>query len=261
MTDYYKNSEGKRCSRVTSVIKKLGFNTEMIVAWAKREGTKANEISETAFEIGNFVHATLEALCYGTNVSEELSKTATFEATLAAARATKEFNNFLEGTNATIIESEYVIIDNINNIGGTVDIILNIPQDITYKGTTYKSDNYLADFKTSKAVYREHIIQMAGYKDIIRGIGNLDNKTIKQICKHNEHMKHTQFMTLNSYELNPGAILFAIDKTFKEEKDPFKAVYVPEKYMQYALREWHIAVQLHENRNVFNGFLKEINEQ
>lgn len=141
--------------RVSNIIKSC-VDQEPLIRWVGHVGYKANTIRETALKVGNVVHELVEHFLL-TGEDDE-SKFKFIGPALERAIKTS-YNNFknwkinLEN-NGYKIEAIIAIEHPIKcpYYGGTIDCIMRI-----------NGKNYIVDFKTSKSIIHEYIIQTSAY--------------------------------------------------------------------------------------------------
>ena len=146
-TQIYKLSSGEKVPGVTTVIGgQLAWNKGALMYWAWDQGRNGKDFRETkdqAADLGTRVHALIEQEMRGQRPSEIPSDC---ESSLLA---------FYEWRDAFKLEatgSEVALISEKYRYGGTLD----------YPGIV-NSRRVILDLKTSKGVYPDHRIQLAGY--------------------------------------------------------------------------------------------------
>lgn len=119
------------------------------IQWLKDLGMNAEEVLRRASEQGSKVHAAIEALLKG----EELSWSEDGSAyTLEEWLMILKFMDFWRSVNPELIETEMQIISHKLKIGGTIDIVCRINGQV-----------WLIDTKTSNNIYTTHELQLAAY--------------------------------------------------------------------------------------------------
>jgi len=258
-TFFYKNSKGKRVCRCTSIINLLGYNKNFLMRWALEKGDKAKTIQKDACDIGTFIHELIEAFIKNKDYNEML-KSAPFEFMVVGQTALDNFKKWFDVVKPEFVEIEYTIISELRNWGGTADFIARIPQEVEYNGVLYKPGLYLGDFKTSKSVYREHLVQMSGYIQGVQEIVNMDHKTKEDIIRNNSENPYLKNLSLNPYpDLKNETILIHINKDVtKESEEVIKPYIIPADIMDMAREDWEIALAMNERKNIFNKFFKSL---
>ena len=157
----YKNEAGEKVPSVTTIIgNQLGWNKRILIAWARRtamQGDDPNEVLAEAADIGTLAHALCECRITGKDMSLEDYTAEQIE------KATLAFSAFVEWEkkyHLEYIESEKQVVSEEYGYGGTIDLIAK-----------HDDDFWLVDFKTSKGVYSDHIIQVAAYRNVARELG------------------------------------------------------------------------------------------
>ncbi len=117
-----------------------------LLHWAWEQGTKGLDYRQTrdkAGDIGTLVHAIIEAMLKGElppAVSEE------------AAKAVHAFLGWQRQNKIEIIEAEIQLVSEEYKYGGTLDAVGVIDEEYV-----------LLDWKTSKGVYKNYLLQLAAY--------------------------------------------------------------------------------------------------
>ena len=153
----YKNAAGVRVPGVTTIIGRFK-DSGGLMWWAFGQGQAAErgEINslydkrDEAAEAGTLAHAYVEAHISGEKFPD-LSK----YPTEIAKQAMQGYDNYLkwqDSTNMVIVEQEMPMVSEKYQFGGTPDAIM------------VRGELALGDWKTSNAVFQDHIIQLAAYK-------------------------------------------------------------------------------------------------
>jgi hypothetical protein len=174
----YKNSKGEKVKRCTQIIDILGYNKNALVAWAKKYGQKAQGISDAALEIGTLTHKMIEGFVKHEEVD---TSDYSFDALVLAQNGLDSFKRWCDVVQPEFLVNEYTIISESGNWGGTTDTIMRIktdklPDNLKY-GWPEDSVNVLADYKTAKAIYIDHIIQIAAYREGVHEMNGYDDAT------------------------------------------------------------------------------------
>jgi len=180
----YKWSDGSVLPRCTTVINVLGFNKDALVAWAKREGKRADEISTTAKNTGTLVHKAIEFHLANRDRDpfrelEEIQK-ASFDELVVAQSSYNKWLDWERENEIDIVASEYPIFSSWCNFGGTADLIF------TRKDANGRTLVCLGDFKTSKGVYEDHVVQVSAYRRGIEVMNNYSDDLIKELATVNK---------------------------------------------------------------------------
>lgn len=159
----YRLADGTRVDGVTTVLNRWK-DAGGLLYWACDQG-KAIERGEIAHlydkrdeaaDIGTIAHEMCDAYLKGKDpwkVCEELSKTPE-----AAAKATQAYRMFLhwwETNGLEVHASEIPLVSEKYRFGGTPDWILKIRDGLA-----------IGDIKTSNAIYRDMLMQVAAYKQL-----------------------------------------------------------------------------------------------
>lgn len=158
-TKKYKTSNGKRVPGATTVIStSLGWGKEGLLHWAWEQGVEGKDFREerqAAADAGTIAHSLCEA-----DVKGLRRPTKPFEATERehenwglAEQAYQAYLDWKEMSKMRLVVSEASFVSNNFRYGGTIDSI-----------GEFKDGLELVDFKTSKGVYPEMLIQGASYR-------------------------------------------------------------------------------------------------
>jgi len=157
----YKNAEGKTIPGATTILKNLGWNTDALIGWARREALAGNDptkIKDIHADIGTLAHYLCECDIKGkTPELDEYSK-----ANIDIAQEC--FKSFLEWKNFHKIEyavSEMKLISEQYQYGGTIDLYCQS-----------EGKGILADIKTSSGIFPEMKIQAIAYKQLLEEHGH-----------------------------------------------------------------------------------------
>lgn len=168
--DYYKNAAKKRLKSVTTIIKNLGWSADGLKFWANEEGLKGRNLKDglkPEADAGTVAHYFAE--CYSRKIRPDLTQLPRandeeVKATdLAVETAQTAFVGFVDWVNRVKpqwVATELKLVSEKHQFGGTIDsfcILEGVPT--------------LVDFKTSKALYADHIIQVSAYKKLMEEHG------------------------------------------------------------------------------------------
>jgi hypothetical protein len=157
----YRDADGFRVPSVTTIIGVLGFNTQILMHWAVAESLAGRDpfaVRDRAADIGTIAHGMIEA-----DIKGEKFDTSEY-APNDVEKASKAYKSFLDWQDKLGIEciaSELQLVHQRLKYGGTIDLVAR-----------HDTELWLVDFKTSKAVYTEHKIQVAAYRELY----NANNK-------------------------------------------------------------------------------------
>jgi len=152
----YKLRSGKVVPGVTTVLNQLGWNKNVLIAWAKKtamEGKDPDKVRDKAADIGTIAHAMIDSYLKSETLDlGDYSKNDIEKATVAF----DSFKRWLDQSNMVYYKSEVQLVNEKYKFGGTIDLI-----------TRDKYQEYhLFDFKTSNGIYDEYIVQVAAYKTL-----------------------------------------------------------------------------------------------
>ncbi|MCK9370084.1 PD-(D/E)XK nuclease family protein [Candidatus Dojkabacteria bacterium] len=144
----YYSSSGEKLPSVTGILSaNLGWNTQVLVAWARREALLGNDpdlIRDSAANIGSLIHTLVEH-----NLLGKVCDVTTYSpAELAIAEvAMQAFHKWKTENQPEVIAVELQMVSDEYRFGGTVDLVCNI-----------NNRPVLVDWK-SGSIYQEHLIQ------------------------------------------------------------------------------------------------------
>jgi hypothetical protein len=143
---------GKHVPSVTTVLNILFKHG--LLNWAYSLGQKGIPMDagkSYAIDVGNLVHYLIECFAKGTepDIDPEYSE----RVRKKAWEIFGQFLEYLDSRKGKIADSELVLVDEDNEYGGTVDLLVNFPEE----------PPEFWDIKTSKEIYREHFIQIGAY--------------------------------------------------------------------------------------------------
>tara|TARA_Y100000114_G_scaffold31315_2_gene26902 strand:+ start:736 stop:1389 length:654 start_codon:yes stop_codon:yes gene_type:complete len=149
--------DGTKAPSVTTIIgQNLGWNKQALINWAKRQtmiGKDADAVLKEAGDIGTLLHLLIEGHQRGFDVDTgDFTRNQTEKALVC-------FGGYLEWVNKTNFKplaSEMVLVDEEQRIGGTIDCVGKIGDDLV-----------VVDWKSSRYLYKEHKIQVAKYINML----------------------------------------------------------------------------------------------
>jgi hypothetical protein len=141
---------------VTTILKNLGWNKDILMAWAakmSREGKNYREVSTEAAGTGTLAHAMAESYFAGDDLDDEIVQSYDPNQVQKARNSLAALQTWELGSNLSIFAYEVMLISHEEGYGGTADLI--------FKNT--KGGLELADIKTSNGTYADYILQLAAY--------------------------------------------------------------------------------------------------
>jgi len=176
----YRNSQGTYVPGVTTVLNELGWNKNILIAWARREALKGNDpdkIRDASADIGTCAHYLCE--CDAKGIIPDLSEFSQSHIDIAE----KCFIGYLDWKKAQgviKIIPELALISEEHKFGGTIDMLCTSGDKII-----------LSDIKTSNGIYAEHKIQVAAYYYLLLENGyKVDDVYILHLAKNGEFASH-----------------------------------------------------------------------
>ena len=167
----YRLKDGTRVPGTTTVIGVLG--KDAIVHWAWQQGLENRDyrkVRDAAGDIGTLVHYML--MCHLTNTTSDVRDYSLND----IAQAHSCLQSYFEWEKEHKVEPilvETPLVSEIHRFGGTPDLLARVDGVDT-----------LCDFKTSKGIYDEMIIQVASYRGLLVEAGyRVDRVRILRIPK------------------------------------------------------------------------------
>jgi len=161
----YKNKEGKRLAGTTTIIGLL--NKPQLVAWANRlglDGIETGKYVDDLAGVGTLAHAMVFAHLNNSKLNtDDYSKNDIDR----AENAMISFLEWAKDKKIKVILSETPLVSEVNQFGGTPDLYCEI-----------NGEKLLIDFKTGKAIYDEHFLQVSAYKMLLEENGHKVDKAI-----------------------------------------------------------------------------------
>ncbi len=149
----YRLADGTKVPGVTTVIGQLGWSKSALMYWAWSQGRDGHDFRDTskkAADIGTVAHALIEAEVLGPGHAVPKYPIDLISAALPALEA---YKRWAKDTHCTIVATEAQLVSEHHRYGGTIDAIAAISGRLQ-----------ILDFKTSKAVYGDYLIQLAAYQ-------------------------------------------------------------------------------------------------
>jgi hypothetical protein len=157
----YKTKDGKKVPGCTTIINRFK-DSGGIIHWAYECGVAGidyRKARDAAADVGHYAHALVEATIHGTEfpaAPEGMSA----EDVARGQSALAAFVEWRDQVKLEIIDTEIPAVSELWRFGGTRDAIAKV------NGTLM-----LFDWKSSGAVYRDYIVQVAAYRQLAREQG------------------------------------------------------------------------------------------
>lgn len=149
----YKTKDGSRVPSVTTILGRYK-ESGALIHWAwnlGKEGQDYRQVRDNAADAGTVAHTMIERWLRGEPADDIDAAVDVY------ARGRNGFENFLrwaEEARPRVIETEVYLVSEAHRFGGTFDAVIALGDS---------DELILADWKTSKAVYDDHVWQMAAY--------------------------------------------------------------------------------------------------
>jgi len=145
--------DGKQIPGVSTILKNIGWSTDGLLNWQKNlllRGQDPDAMLTEAATLGTVTHQYLENWVNQQPTDASHIKPAH---RLFAEQAVYHFATWVQQQQFTFLAMEQQVISRQHRYGGTFDVL-----------GVHEGQRVLADFKTSKAVYPSHLIQLAAYQ-------------------------------------------------------------------------------------------------
>ncbi len=192
----YRLEDGTVVPGTTTIIGELGWNKNVLVAWANKlglNGQEARKFVDDKAAIGSLAHAFVLAEHKG-----EQPDTADYTANQIelAKNCLKSYYEWVKGKKIEPILVEAMLVDEDLRYGGTPDFYGNVDGVPT-----------LLDYKTGRGIYAEYTIQVAAYCNLITLKGHkIDNVRILSIPRADDEAFSEKIISLK--ELHAGFEIF-----------------------------------------------------
>jgi len=147
-------ADGTKVPSVTTILSRFK-ESGALITWAYKRGKDGLDLYESrdrAADIGTLAHAMVEYRLTGKSVEDALLR-ALPEHRDKARIAYAAFEEWMRQSNVGPISAEVSMVSEQHKFGGTPDLVLRMPN----------GKLALGDVKTSNAVYRDYLVQVAAY--------------------------------------------------------------------------------------------------
>ena len=178
----YKLKNGKRVKGVTTILSNLGWNKNVLVAWARRTalaGDDPDAVLKEAGAIGTLAHYLCECDIKGEEPELDDYSAEQIE------KAENAFLGYLEWKKMTKPKYEAIELKMVSEkykVGGTADFVARINNSLV-----------LGDIKTSKGIYPEMTAQLAAYRKMyieIQPKAKIESAMILKLDKNSGAFSH-----------------------------------------------------------------------
>ena len=178
----YKLKDGKRVKGVTTILSNLGWNKNVLVAWARRTalaGDDPDAVLKEAGAIGTLAHYLCECDIKGEKAELDDYSAEQIE------KAENAFLGYLEWKKMTKPKYEAIELKMVSEkykVGGTADFVARINDSLV-----------LGDIKTSKGIYPEMTAQLAAYRKMyleIQPKAKIESAMILKLDKNSGAFSH-----------------------------------------------------------------------
>jgi len=178
----YKLKDGTRVKGVTTILSNLGWNKNVLVAWARRTalaGDDPDAVLKEAGAIGTLAHYLCECDIKGEEPELDDYSAEQIE------KAENAFLGYLEWKKMTKPKYEAIELKMVSEkykVGGTADFVARINNSLV-----------LGDIKTSKGIYPEMTAQLAAYRKMyleIQPKAKIESAMILKLDKNSGAFSH-----------------------------------------------------------------------
>lgn len=148
--------DGREVTGASTIIKCLGLSTSALMGFAERcgrEGVSHRKVSQEACDIGTIAHWIIQNRLECARSSFDGLDGRLVDQAMWAADSFDQTWKYARGPGRVLCEKQLVSVQ--YGFGGTIDIMAPDPEA--------PGQHILCDIKTSKAIYDEHWLQVAGY--------------------------------------------------------------------------------------------------
>jgi hypothetical protein len=152
---------GEPCPSVTTVLKSLGWNRDALMHWSWQEGVAGRDYRQSRqrdANIGTLAHARIEAHLLNQPYTEPIDIDPAMVA--LADQAFTAFLDWMHDKDVSIFRTEQAIVCPRYRFGGTLDAVGQVDGRFV-----------LLDWKTSKRVFAEYVLQVAAYRHLWNAYG------------------------------------------------------------------------------------------
>ena len=178
----YKLKNGKRVKGVTTILSNLGWNKNVLVAWARRTALAGDDPDAVLKEAG--ANGTLAHYLCECDIKGEEPELDDYSAE-QIEKAENAFLGYLEWKKMTKPKYEAIELKMVSEkykVGGTADFVARINNSLV-----------LGDIKTSKGIYPEMTAQLAAYRKMyieIQPKAKIESAMILKLDKNSGAFSH-----------------------------------------------------------------------
>jgi len=155
-TTDYRLKDGTKVPGTTTIINaSLGWNKGALMHWAWEEGRAGRHYRETreaAADAGTLAHEMVE--CHIRQIARPVREV-TAETRRLAQLSFDAFREWFDGSRIELVETEMHLISEEFRFGGTPDAVGHLKKPLA-----------LLDWKTSRGIYADYLIQLAAYEHL-----------------------------------------------------------------------------------------------
>ena len=149
----YKNKEGDRVPSVTTILNQWGANKQPLINWAWKQGEAGVSLYEKPeADVGTLAHMMIDYEVKGKKL--DLGDFP-MDIQQQAKVCYQNWQRWKARNEFKPIKTELSLVSEKHQYGGTLDIVAVINNALT-----------IADLKTGREVYEDHIIQLVAYKQL-----------------------------------------------------------------------------------------------
>jgi hypothetical protein len=183
----YKNKAGVRIPSVTTILGRFKESGGLLYwAWnCGRDGISMDSVKEKACTAGTITHQWIEDDLHGKELT--VYKDVVPDTYKQAENAYEQFKAWRKGFNVNVTHTEVSLVSEKYQFGGTLD------------GAAMDGKRIILDWKTSKSIYSDYLVQCAAYALLWEeNYGEeIDEAHILRIDKENADFEHRRFAGLS----------------------------------------------------------------
>jgi len=194
----YKLSDGSRVPSVTTVIGILAKNA--LIEWAYQCGLQSIDykaVRDNAGDVGSLAHYLI--MCHLKGETPDTSEYSEQDISRAETCLIKYWDWEKQHSSMEPVLVETPLVSEIYRFGGTVDCLAKL-----------NGDMMLIDYKTGKAIYDEHIMQVSAYAHLLQENGYTVN-TVKILRIGKEEKESFEERTISDLETGWQIFLRCLD--------------------------------------------------
>ena len=155
----YRTKDGTRVPGVTTILGVIA--KPFLIKWANNlglQGIDSSKYVDKLADVGTLAHAMIEHELGGPEVDPNEWSPEQFD---MASNSVIKFLDWMKGHDIRVVDREMSLVSEEHRYGGTIDILAHVDGVLG-----------ITDIKTSKAIYDDHLFQVAAYYHLARENGH-----------------------------------------------------------------------------------------